>query len=228
MTAIGTQAGVGYVRLRRAVLSRAVKPRAVVRVTSGVLQKTQQRHSSHLRVAAVGSAGATVRTNATVPRSATHKAYPQTQEATRSSHIAHGYGGVYGRGPERGGGGGMVPVPDRCVALLPYLVPLLDGLRYSRFFFQQFPSTIFLLQPLQPLAAAYYSIPFASLVSFFAIYLGLAENKNMSRFVRFNAMQAIIVDVCMVLPGMVEYGTALGVSQIRRHCLQPLYSECNK
>jgi uncharacterized membrane protein len=99
----------------------------------------------------------------------------------------------------------MVPVPDRCVALLPYLVPLLDGLRYSRFFFQQFPSTIFLLQPLQPLAAAYYSIPFASLVSFFAIYLGLAENKNMSRFVRFNAMQAIIVDVCMVLPGMVEY-----------------------
>ena len=130
--------------------------------------------------------------------------------------------------PSAAGGGGMVPVPDRCVALLPYLVPLLDGLRYSRFFFQQFPSTIFLLQPLQPLAAAYYSIPFASLVSFFAIYLGLAENKNMSRFVRFNAMQAIIVDVCMVLPGMVEYGTALGVFQIRRHCLQPLYSECNK
>lgn len=90
-------------------------------------------------------------------------------------------------------------------ALLPYLVPLLDGLRYSRFFFQQFPQTIFLLQPLQPLASMYYRIPFAGVISFFAIYMGLAENRQMSRFVRFNAMQAIIVDVCLVLPGMIEY-----------------------
>ena len=96
-------------------------------------------------------------------------------------------------------------VPDRVVALLPYLVPLLDGLRYSRFFFQQFPQTIFLLQPLQPLASMYYRIPFAGVISFFAIYMGLAENRQMSRFVRFNAMQAIIVDVCLVLPGMIEY-----------------------
>jgi hypothetical protein len=43
------------------------------------------------------------------------------------------------------GGGGNVPIQDRVVALLPYLVPLLDGLRYSRFFFQQFPQTIFMM-----------------------------------------------------------------------------------
>jgi len=29
-------------------------------------------------------------------------------------------------------GGGMIPIPDRVVALLPYFVPLLDGLRYSK------------------------------------------------------------------------------------------------
>ena len=81
-------------------------------------------------------------------------------------------------------------------------MPLLDGLRYSRFFFQQFPQTIFLLQPLQPLVSMYYRVPFAGVISFFAIYMGLAENQTMSRFVRFNAMQAIIVDVCLVLPGM--------------------------
>ena len=80
-------------------------------------------------------------------------------------------------------------------------MPLLDGLRYSRFFFQQFPQTIFLLQPLQPLVSMYYRVPFAGVISFFAIYMGLAENQTMSRFVRFNAMQAIIVDVCLVLPG---------------------------
>ena len=109
---------------------------------------------------------------------------------------------MHGRGPERGG---IVPVPDRVVALLPYLVPLLDGLRYSRFFFAQFPQAIFLLQPLQPLASVYFRIPFAGMISFFAIYMGIAENRNLSRFVRFNGMQAIILDVCLVLPGMVEY-----------------------
>ena len=104
-----------------------------------------------------------------------------------------------------GRGGGMVPIPDRIVALLPYLVPLLDGLRYSRFFFSQFPQAIVLLTPLQPIASMYFRIPFAGLISFFAIYMGMAENRTLSRFVRFNAMQAIILDICLVLPGMVEY-----------------------
>ena len=104
-----------------------------------------------------------------------------------------------------GGGGGMVPIPDRIVALLPYVVPLLDGLRYSRFFFSQFPQAIVLLTPLQPIASMYFRIPFAGLISFFAIYMGMAENRSLSRFVRFNAMQAIILDICLVLPGMIEY-----------------------
>lgn len=110
------------------------------------------------------------------------------------------YGSYDGRG-----GGGVVPIPDRIVALLPYLVPLLDGLRYSRFFFSQFPQAIVLLTPLQPIASMYFRIPFAGLISFFAIYMGMAENRTLSRFVRFNAMQAIILDICLVLPGMVEY-----------------------
>ena len=118
----------------------------------------------------------------------------------RTTTTTAGYSPSYG-----GGGGSMIPVPDRFVALLPYLVPLLDGLRYSRFFFSQFPQAIFLLQPLQPIASMYFRIPFAGMISFFAIYLGIAENRNMSRFVRFNAMQAIILDIVLVLPGMVEY-----------------------
>ena len=35
----------------------------------------------------------------------------------------------------------------------------------------------------------YFRIPFAGLISFFAIYMGIAENKSLSRFVRFNGMQ---------------------------------------
>ena len=190
MTAIPTRASVRPARLRRAVASRTAtgrSPALAVRSPSMVTRTTVCR----VAVPAPGSGRARV----PGPSDA-------SERAPRASTIARGYGGVYGRGPERGG---IVPVPDRVVALLPYLVPLLDGLRYSRFFFQQFPQTIFLLQPLQPLASMYYRIPFAGVISFFAIYMGLAENRQMSRFVRFNAMQAIIVDVCLVLPGMIEY-----------------------
>lgn len=155
-----------------------------------------QRSSSASGLSAPLSAAAAAASSSPTPRrrGVGDRGKPLTTTASYST-----YGG---RG---GGGGGIIPVPDRVVALLPYLVPLLDGLRYSRFFFAQFPQAIVLLQPLQPLASAYFRIPFAGMISFFAIYMGLAENRSMSRFVRFNAMQAIILDVCMVLPGMIEY-----------------------
>lgn len=57
---------------------------------------------------------------------------------------------------------------QRIVAGLAYLLPLLDGIRYGRFLFQQFPVTEVVLQPILPLVQLYNSVPFASLVAFFA------------------------------------------------------------
>ena len=47
-------------------------------------------------------------------------------------------------------------------------------------------------------------MPFASIAVFFAIYLGIINNQSLSRFVRYNAMQAVILDICLVLPGLLE------------------------
>jgi uncharacterized membrane protein len=41
------------------------------------------------------------------------------------------------------------------------------------------------------------------------IYLGIVNNSKFPRFVRFNAVQAIMLDVLMIFPSMVEY--AFGV-----------------
>lgn len=40
-----------------------------------------------------------------------------------------------------------------------------------------------------PLLLAYHSLPFGSLLVFFGIYMGVVNNQNLSRYVRFNAMQ---------------------------------------
>ncbi|MEG4281697.1 hypothetical protein QUB68_01100 [Microcoleus sp. A006_D1] len=97
---------------------------------------------------------------------------------------------------------GSTTVPDRIFACLPYLLPLIDGLAFGRFLFTQFPVLQLLLIPLSPLMQIY-SLPFASLVIFFALYLGVVRNENISHFIRFNAMQAILLDIVLMLCGLV-------------------------
>jgi uncharacterized membrane protein len=93
---------------------------------------------------------------------------------------------------------GSTTVPDRIFASLPYLLPLIDGLAFGRFLFTQFPVLQLLLIPLAPLMQIY-SLPLASLIIFFALYLGVVRNENISHFIRFNAMQAILLDIVLML-----------------------------
>jgi hypothetical protein len=93
---------------------------------------------------------------------------------------------------------GSTTVPDRIFASLPYLLPLIDGLVFGRFLFTQFPVLQLLLIPLAPLMQIY-RLPLASLIIFFALYLGVVRNENISHFIRFNAMQAILLDIVLML-----------------------------
>ena len=107
--------------------------------------------------------------------------------------------------PKAGGGGtSLVPVSDRVVAFLPYLLPLISGLRYSRYFFAAFPAAIIMLQPLLPIVKIVATLPLGNLIPFFAAYLGVARNQNLSRFCRFNGMQAILLDIVLIFPGLLE------------------------
>ena len=97
---------------------------------------------------------------------------------------------------------GSTTVPDRIFASLPYLLPLIDGLSFSGFLFAQFPVLKLFFVPLAPLLQIY-SLPLASLIIFFALYLGVVRNENISHFIRFNAMQAILLDIVLILCRMV-------------------------
>ncbi len=104
----------------------------------------------------------------------------------------------------KAGGTSLVPVSDRVVAFLPYLLPLISGLRYSRYFFAAFPAAIIMLQPLLPIVKIVATLPLGNLIPFFAAYLGVARNQNLSRFCRFNGMQAILLDIVLIFPGLFE------------------------
>ena len=97
---------------------------------------------------------------------------------------------------------GSTTVPDRIFASLPYLLPLIHGVMFGGSLFRQFPILGMLFVPLVPLIQIY-SLPFASLIIFFALYLGVIRNENISHFIRFNAMQAILLDIVLMLSGLV-------------------------
>ena len=94
---------------------------------------------------------------------------------------------------------GANTVSDRIFAALPYLLPLVYGISFGRFLFEQFPITQVLLVPLLPLIQIIGSIPFASMIIFFMLFLLVVRNPNISHFIRFNAMQAILLNIVLFL-----------------------------
>ncbi|MDB9375065.1 Tic20 family protein [Nodularia sphaerocarpa] len=98
---------------------------------------------------------------------------------------------------------GSITVSDRIFACLPYLLPLVEGLAFGRFLFSQFPLLAVLFLPLSPIQGIYASIPFASLIIFFALLFLVVRNEKVSHFIRFNTMQAILLDIVLFLCSIV-------------------------
>ena len=88
---------------------------------------------------------------------------------------------------------------DRFFACLPYLMPLISALVFGNFLFREFPALQIVFLPLAPVLALYGALPFANLIIFFALYLGVVRNEKISHFIRFNAMQAILLDIVLFL-----------------------------
>jgi uncharacterized membrane protein len=94
---------------------------------------------------------------------------------------------------------GSTTPSDRFFACLPYLLPLVEGLVYGSYLFREFPPLSLILVPLSPVLALFGSIPFAELIIFFGLYFLVIRNENISHFIRFNAMQAILLDLILIL-----------------------------
>jgi uncharacterized membrane protein len=98
---------------------------------------------------------------------------------------------------------GTTTVKDRIFACLPYLLPLISALPFGAYLFQQFPAFSLLFLPLQPVVVIYKTIPFAGLVIFFLLFLLVVRNERIAHFIRFNAMQAILLDILLMLCSLV-------------------------
>lgn len=100
---------------------------------------------------------------------------------------------------------GSTTIRDRFFAALPYLLPLIDvlGLGFGEFLFRQFPALRVIFLPLVPLLQIYLGVPFAGLIIFFALFLLVVRNTGITYFIRLNTMQAILLDIALILCSLV-------------------------
>lgn len=96
---------------------------------------------------------------------------------------------------------------DKLLGCLPYLLPLVEvsllGYMFARTagigLFAQFPALNLILVPLSPFVAIYTGFPFAGLIIFMLLLTLVVRNTNISHFIRFNTMQAILLDIALFL-----------------------------
>ncbi len=94
---------------------------------------------------------------------------------------------------------GSTTVRDRIFACLPYLLPVIGVYQFGRFLLQQFPFLQLLFLPLLPFLRIYYGVSFAGMIIFFALFIFVVRNEKINHFIRFNTMQAILLDVVVFL-----------------------------
>lgn len=90
-------------------------------------------------------------------------------------------------------------IKDRSFGALIYLFPLVYSLPFGILLLSQFPWLAQFFSPLIALYGITNSLPFASLIIFFGLWFAVVRNDNVSYFLRFNAMQAILLNILQIL-----------------------------
>eukprot|EP00523_Entomoneis_sp_CCMP467_P002587 CAMPEP_0168744558 /NCGR_PEP_ID=MMETSP0724-20121128/14155_1 /TAXON_ID=265536 /ORGANISM="Amphiprora sp., Strain CCMP467" /LENGTH=262 /DNA_ID=CAMNT_0008792225 /DNA_START=21 /DNA_END=809 /DNA_ORIENTATION=+ len=98
--------------------------------------------------------------------------------------------------------------PTRWKCCFPYLLPIVDGDGlFGQYIYQRIPPLGFLDDLLtQPLVQLFANVPFSGLLLFVALTLGTRFNFDMPRAVRFNAQQAALIDVLLIVPELIGSG----------------------
>jgi hypothetical protein len=91
------------------------------------------------------------------------------------------------------------PIWQRLLAAAAYLVPWSDAIPFGRSLFGLFPMLQWLSVPALPLAVLQQLVPFGGLVLFLALYLAVVRNGRVPYPIRFNVLQAILIDIVLVL-----------------------------
>ena len=94
----------------------------------------------------------------------------------------------------------MPTLGGKILGILLYMVPWADSLIFGRNLFIKYPLIKIIEIPAIPIIIIENLIPsFGSLLLFLAIFFGLVKNSKVSYFLRFNALQALLINIVIII-----------------------------
>ena len=93
----------------------------------------------------------------------------------------------------------MPSLGARILGVLLYMIPWTDSLTFGNHLYIKYPFIQIIQIPAIPIILIERSIPFGSFLLFLAIFLGLVRNTKISYFLRFNALQSLIINIGIII-----------------------------
>ena len=93
----------------------------------------------------------------------------------------------------------MPSIGAKILGILLYMIPWADCLTFGNHLYIKYPFTQIIQIPAIPIILIERSIPFGNLLLFLAIFIGLVRNTKISYFLRFNALQSLLINIGIII-----------------------------
>ena len=93
----------------------------------------------------------------------------------------------------------MPTLGGKILGILLYMIPWADSLTFGNHLYIKYPFTQIIQIPAIPIIIIERSIPYGNLLLFLAILIGLVRNNKVSYFVRFNALQSLLINIGIII-----------------------------
>ncbi len=93
----------------------------------------------------------------------------------------------------------MPSIGGKILGILLYMIPWADSLTFGNHLYIKYPIMQIIQIPAIPIILIERSIPFGSLFLFLAIFIGLVRNNKISYFLRFNALQSLLINIGIII-----------------------------
>ena len=89
----------------------------------------------------------------------------------------------------------MPSLQSKILGILLYMIPWSDSLRFGNHLFIKYPFIQIIQVPAIPIILIERSLPLGNLLLFLAIFIGMVRNNKVSYFLRFNALQSLLINI---------------------------------
>ena len=93
----------------------------------------------------------------------------------------------------------MPSLGAKLLGILLYMIPWSDCLIFGNHLYLKYSFTQIIQIPAIPIIMIEKSIPFGNLLLFLSIFIGLVRNTKVSYFLRFNALQSLLINICIII-----------------------------